>query len=488
MSHYIGGQWITDKGKAFNSQDAVTHETLWTGTVASDAVTHRAIKAAQDAFKSWAALPLEHRIHYLKQFAHVCETHQSEIAQLISQEVGKPSWEADTEVAAVIAKVNISIEAYHNRTGIHDHPEAHRLLRHKPHGVLAVLGPFNFPAHLPNGHIVPALLAGNTVVFKPSTHTPAVAQRMVEMWHEAGLPPGVLNCIQGNAHTAQTLIKSKQVKGVLFTGSYAVGRKIHQSFAGQPEKLLALEMGGNNPLIISSVKKPAAAALHTVLSSYITAGQRCTCARRLIVVEDGSHTRYLDALVKQIEAIRVGHFTDHPQPFMGPVINDAAAKTVLEIQKRWRQYGGESLVTMKRVKRNTPLLSPGLIDMTAAKKREDIECFGPLLQLIRVANIDAAIEEANHTQFGLAAGILSDNPEHFEAVYLGSQAGIVNWNQPLTGASSAAPFGGIGHSGNHRPAAYYAADYCAYPVATLYDEHLKMPTLPPGLKKGASSS
>jgi succinylglutamic semialdehyde dehydrogenase len=331
---------------------------------------------------------------------------------------------------------------------------------------MAVLGPFNFPGHLPNGHIVPALLAGNTVVFKPSEMTPMVAQKTLECWQAANIPPGVINLVQGGKETGKALSEHKDINGLLFTGSWNTGCHFAKLFAEYPEKILALEMGGNNPYIISSVQNIQAAAYLTIQSAFLTSGQRCTCARRLIIIDSPQSKTFLSTLIKMAESIRVGAYTDSPEPFMGPLISAAAASMLISKHDSLIRQGAIPILPLKILSKGPAFLSPGIIDVSAITSPDE-ELFGPLLQVIHVPNFTAALEIANRTKYGLAAGLLSDKPKEYELFYKYVKAGIINWNTPLTGASSAAPFGGIGQSGNHRPSALYAADYCAYPIASL---------------------
>ena len=211
MPHYINGHWVHGSGTAFSSQNPVNHHIVWQGNHATQQEVQAAYEAARKASQTWSSLSLEQRIEHLTRFAACVKTKEKSLTELISLETGKPLWEAATETAAVIQKIALSIQAYRERTATHITPstEINTCLRYKPHGVIAVLGAFNFPAHLSNGHIVPALLAGNTVVYKPSEHTPAVAERVMRFWHESGLPQGVLNCIQGDPKTAQYLLQEK---------------------------------------------------------------------------------------------------------------------------------------------------------------------------------------------------------------------------------------------------------------------------------------
>jgi len=419
----------------------------------------------------------------MARFREGVEGRLDDMARLIAKETGKPLWDARGEVKSVIAKLAISADAYLKRTGktrtLADNIQQE--MRHRPHGVMAVFGPYNFPAHLPNGHIMPALIAGNTVVFKPSEHTPAVGELLVKIWQESGLPKGVLQLVQGGRDTGAALSGHPGINGILFTGSVATGKAIHQALAGRPEVLLALEMGGNNPLIAWDTEDVQAAARLVVHSAFTTSGQRCTCARRLILPADRQGDKLLEAVRELASTLKIGAYNETPEPFMGPVIHNEQATDLLKAEAFLVAHGASRLLTMKRLKEEMPFLTPGMIDVTHATQCPDAEYFGPLLQVIRVPDFDAALTAANNTAYGLAAGLISENFAQWKLFHERIRAGIVNWNRPTTGASSAAPFGGIGISGNHRPAAYYAADYCAYPVATLAMDKVAAPADVPGM-------
>ncbi|MDH4874187.1 succinylglutamate-semialdehyde dehydrogenase [Pseudomonas sp. BN515] len=483
-THFIAGNWQAGQGEAFDSLNPVTQAAVWSGRGANAAQVDEAVKAARAAFPAWARRPLEERIAILEQFAVTLRNHADELARSIGEETGKPLWESATEVTSMVNKVAISIQSYRERTGEKSGPlaDATAILRHKPHGVVAVFGPYNFPGHLPNGHIVPALLAGNAVIFKPSELTPKVAELTVKCWVEAGLPAGVLNLVQGARETGVALAGNPGIDGLFFTGSSRTGNLLHQQFAGRPDKILALEMGGNNPLVVDQVQDVDAAVYTIIQSAFISAGQRCTCARRLLVPEGAWGDALLARLVSVASSIKVGAFDAQPAPFMGSVISLDAARHLLKAQDHLIAGGAVALLAMSQPLENAALLTPGILDVTAVADRPDEEFFGPLLQVIRYRDFDAAIAEANATQYGLAAGLLSDSAERYQQFLIESRAGIVNWNKQLTGAASSAPFGGVGASGNHRASAYYAADYCAYPVASLESETLALPaTLTPGV-------
>jgi succinylglutamic semialdehyde dehydrogenase len=470
---FIGGRWRAGGGPRFATRDPWTGEEAWRSTSASPEDVSAAVAAARHAFEAWADLPFAERCAVARRFASVLTEHKAELAEIIGRETGKPRWEAATEVASMIAKVDISITAYNDRTGTRPG------FPHRPHGVVAVFGPYNFPGHLPNGHIVPALLAGNTVVFKPSELTPATAVRSVELWEKAGLPAGVLNLVPGEKDTGIALARA-DIDGLFFTGSAATGTILHRELAGRPERILALEMGGNNPLVIGQVADRRAANFLIVQSAFISAGQRCTCARRLYVPDGPFGETLLGELATIAAHLRVDRHDAEPAPYMGTVITEAAAEKLVDAQEMLARRGGKVLLPMQR--KAHAGLTPGLVDVTDVDDLPDEEYFGPLLTVVRYASFDEAIALANRTRFGLAAGLISDEAGEWQRFSRRIRAGIVNWNKQLTGASSAAPFGGIGLSGNHRPSAYYAADYCAYPVASMEAERPAVPAeLPPGM-------
>lgn len=482
---YTNLQWKAGSGPLFSSRDPSTGNNVWQGNASSHSDVDEAIHHAQTAFEGWSTLPFDQRRDKMLAFKKAVEDSQDRLTETICLETGKTRWDSKNEVKAMIGKIDISIEAFHERCPeiVKDLPAGKLMTRHKPHGVIAVFGPFNFPAHLPNGHIIPALLAGNTVIFKPSEITPLVAEEVMHLWEACGLPAGVLNLVQGGQETGKYLAAHPDLNGLFFTGSYTTGLILSEWFGSHPDKILALEMGGNNPIVVTHVNDIKAAAYITLQSAYLSSGQRCTCARRLIVPEGDHGDAFVESLLNMVKSISIGRYTDEPEPFMGPVISEAQALKILAAQDKLISQGAIPRLPMQHLIPGTGFLSPGLIDITPCSQRPDAEIFGPLLQLIRVKDFEEGIAEANHTNFGLSAGLLSDDEQEYRQFYQKIQAGVVNWNVALTGASSAAPFGGIGCSGNHRPSAYYAADYCAYPVASIESSSVQLPkALSPGLK------
>lgn len=486
MTHYINGQWQAGEGEELRSIDPAYGKTVWTGAAATDAQVDAAFAAARAAFPAWSLLPLSERRDIAAKYADVLERRAEEIARCIAEEMGKPLWEARTEVSAMRGKIALSVKSQDERAGTRSNEmgSGQAVLRHRPHGVLAVFGPYNFPGHLPNGHIVPALLAGNTVVFKPSDLTPKVGEMMLRCWEESGLPAGVLNLLQGGVDMGKAITAHAELDGLLFTGSSRTGALLHRQFAGQTGKLLALEMGGNNPLIVDSVKDVDAAVHAIVQSAFITSGQRCTCARRLLLPQGSAADVILDRVVEVSRQLRIGGWDEEPQPFMGPLVSAAAAGALVASAQALQKMGAETILPMQQKDDSRGFVTPGVLDVTAFQDTlPDEEHFGPLLKVIRYSDLDEAIAIGNNTRYGLSAGFLSDSEDRYRHFWSQIRAGIVNWNSPTTGASGAAPFGGVGDSGNLRPSAFYAADYCAYPVASV---ELSQPELPATLSPGLS--
>ena len=464
------------------SINPATGELLWEGQSADQAEIDVAVKKSTEALSIWSQNPIKKREELILRFGELLKLRKDQLALTISKEMGKPLWESKTEVGAMIGKVQASIDAQRTRC-----PEKTTKMnqicartRHKPIGVCAVFGPYNFPAHLPNGHIIPALLAGNTVILKPSELTPLVSERVLEIWKEARMPEGLISIVQGGSSTGQILSKHSGIHALFFTGSWRTGKILSSQFGRQPDKLLALEMGGNNPLILGKINDIKAAAYSIVQSAYLTSGQRCTCARRLILQKQ--HLPIIKLLMEWLPNIKIGAYDQSPEPFMGPVVSNETATLLLESQEKLINLGAKPLHKMERLSENIPLLSTGLLDVTTVSQLPDEEIFGPLLQIQFVENFSEAILQANRTAYGLAASLLSDDPEQYQQFYRDVRAGVINWNRPTTGAASTAPFGGVGQSGNYRPSAFYAADYCNYPVASLESETLTLPeTLSPGI-------
>ncbi len=447
------------------SYEPATGAELWRGKPGN---VDDAVATARRSWPGWAAQPLSTRMELLRRFANEVRKENDKLTTTISRETGKPRWEAEAEVESVINQVEISIRAYAERTAQRKFDNAMQgtmAVRHKPHGVMAVLTPFNSPAELPAAHIIPALIAGNAVVFKPSEKAPATGELLVRCFNRAGISATVVQLVIGGPGEGQALVAHDGVDGVLFTGSAHTGITINRKLGARPDKVVALEMSGNNPLVAWNTPKVTDAATLVIQSAFTSAGQRCTAARRLIV-----QSSMYDALIGEIKQLAdrllFGAPFDEPAPFMGPVIDNAVADGLTESFLYLLSNGGKAIKHLVRPDESLPFLTPGIIDVTAMQDRPDVELFGPILQVVRVDDFDQAIAEANNTRFGLVASLIGGSPQDYNRFWANVRAGIVNWNRATTSVSAAAPVGGIGLSGNFNPSGYYAADFCAYPVSS----------------------
>lgn len=486
--HYVDGRWLQTSGSEFNSINPADDTLLWQGTIADKTLIHRAYQAASRAQEHWRQGSLDQRRHYIQKFVDVVLKKLPELATILSQETGQPLWEATASLKLLQDKLHYSTQAYEQRTHTYRLQQGSQTLecRFQPLGVAVVLGAFNLPIHLSHGHMIPALLAGNTVILKPSELTPYISEAVMQCWHEADLPAGVINMIQGNAQTAIELI-NQPIQAVYFTGSYTTGMAISSQCKHRPEVLLALEMGGNNPLIIEPVDDQSAAIYHTLVSAFITAGQRCSCTRRLILPNQAWGRTFLENLIQQTQALLIDRYDATPPPFLGPMIRRSHAQHALDRQNKLIHYGAKPRCPMNFIKPQGAFVSPGILDMKDATWDADEEIFAPLIKVYWYDDFAKAIELANATSYGLAAGLISDQTQSYDYFLKHIRAGVISWNRATTQASSQLPFGGIGHSGNHRPSAFFASDYCVYPMACMEEAQLQIPdhALPGVLVQGA---
>ncbi|HYF14786.1 MAG TPA: aldehyde dehydrogenase family protein [Phycisphaerales bacterium] len=485
-SNLIGVEWVPIPGDALRSENpARPAETVWQGSP-DESHVDRAVAAARAALPAWSAMGFEGRSRVLRRFQALARERAEAVAALVRDEVGKAMWDARAEAALLAAKVDVTLDPAGaiNRVTPYDVPlSATRTGRcdFRPHGVMAVIGPFNFPAHLPNGHIVPALALGNTVVFKPSDKAPAAGQMLAELFDEAcraqGAPAGVVNLVQGGASIARRLTGPADVDGVLFTGSWPVGRAITQANLDRPDRILALEMGGNSPALVMHDADLRLALVECLRSAFVTTGQRCTCTRRIILHEPIA-AKFLSAFERAARTIIVGD-PRSPGVFMGPIVSRAARDDVLHAQAKMLGADGEAILESRSIENAGGgwFLSPGIVRVDAFTRTHDLaehagadeEVFGPLVRVCVARDLDHAIELANATRFGLAASIFTRSESQAQAFLRACLAGCINVNTGTAGASGKLPFGGLGLSGNHRPAGAFSVDYCAHPVASMVE-------------------
>ncbi len=479
LGNYIDGSFVEvrDKIGELVSQSPADQTDVLGVFPYSYRAAEDATQAAQRAFQEWKNTSLDYRVNLLKKYQEILRKKESFLAEAIAREVGKPLWEAKQEVATMINKVDVTLnEGMRNITdyeipGVMDNTRG--ACRFRPYGVFVVLGPFNFPGHLPNGHIVPALVTGNTVVFKPSEKSCAVGQIIAEAFHEAGFPKGVFNLIQGEKEVGRRLVVSERVNGVLFTGSYEVGLKIKQDTIHQYWKLLVLEMGGKNAALVLEDANLDCAVYETLISSFLTAGQRCSATSRILV-----HRSIFDSFVKSFheraKAFSIGHPLE--DPFMGPLIDRNAVEKYLKFLGIATREGCDVIMRGKvlefpfkgfYVTPSICLVRQQQLSSIRKSVYQQTEIFGPNVAIYVFDQIEEAVNIANATQYGLVFSVFTASEEQYKAVAQNLQAGLINWNRGTIGASSKLPFGGLKRSGNHFPTAISATSYCTYPVASL---------------------
>ncbi len=492
-SNLIGGQWtpITGDGLASRNPAAPT-QVVWSGSPRIEHVDE-AVASAQRALPEWSAWPAEKRFKVLRRFQKLCAERADAAAELICDETGKVLWDAKAEAGLLGSKVDITLDqdqhggmARVRNFELGLTPTRQGRCWFRPHGVMAVLGPFNFPAHLPNGHIVPALAMGNTIVFKPSDKAPGVGQMLAELLEQAlreeGAPAGVVNLVQGGADVAKRLVRAEGLDGILFTGSWPVGRAILEANLDRPGRIIALEMGGNNPAVVLGDADLRQAAIECVRSAFVTTGQRCTCTRRVIVHESAAK-KFIPLVQKAASTLIVGPPRATHPVFMGPLISAGARDAVRKFQSEAARVGGRVLLESVAMEMDGGghYLSPGVMEVDGFVQAEstegalrtagdDVEVFGPMLRISVVRDFDEALRQANATRFGLAASVFTKDRDAIDRFLSAARAGCVNVNTGTAGASSKLPFGGLGWSGNHRPAGAFSLDYCAYPVAGMVEQ------------------
>ncbi|MFI4882013.1 MAG: aldehyde dehydrogenase family protein, partial [Phycisphaerales bacterium JB064] len=445
-SNLFAGRFEAIEGEGLVSFDPSQRgRVVWSASPVLEHVD-RAVQSARDALKPWSRWNIEKRANVLLKYKALVQERAADIADLIAQETGKAMWDCKQEAAALAGKVDITLE-----TGPHtgrqrvsgfsldlgETKEGRCWFR--PHGVMAVVGPFNFPAHLPNGHIVPALLTGNTVVLKPSDKAPAVGQLIIELFQQAlddaGAPKGVVNLVQGKADVAQKLVNHEGVDGIAFTGSWPVGRKILESNLDRPGRIVALEMGGNNGVLVMPDADLRQAAIEIARGAFVTTGQRCTCGRRLIVHEAVAG-KLIPAILKAAASMVIGPPRSEAPVFMGPIIDDHARDAVLNFQAQAAKRGGEVLMqaTKPATLDDGSYISPSVIKVDRFVAGDtgdagcDVEVFGPMLRIATVASYEEGIEQLNATRYGLAASIFTHDNDTIADFMADARAGCVNLN------------------------------------------------------------
>ena len=477
LGDFINGRFVPVQkgdGSFKDISPADLSDTLMTVPFAH-AHVDEAIAAAKKAYLPWAKLTLDERKKYLLRLKEAFEFYKKEMIEAICRDTGKPIWDATSEANNLANKIDITLN--HSLSLVAEThlpnalPQVEGVIRHKPRGVMAVLGPFNFPAHLPNGHMIPALISGNTVVFKPSEQTPYVAQVYAQCVQKAELPAGVFNMVQGDGETGRRMAAHQDIDGILFTGSYEVGLKIKQETLNHYWKLLALEMGGKNATVVWNDADLDKAVYETLIGAYMTSGQRCSCTSRVILHKDIAE-KFTERFYQAAKKLTIDHWSENP--FMGPLINAAAVEKYVRFQEIANRENCESLMRGKQLELSHKghYVTPSIhlvkkFDPNSVYQKSEI--FGPNVAIYQTDDFDETLSIVNSTGFGLAMALFGKDRGMYEKALLEARVGLLNWNRTTNGASSRLPFGGMGKSGNDRPSAHYAIQYCTVPVASLED-------------------
>ncbi len=436
----------------------------------------RVIESANAGFKVWKKTSQLERNNFLKKYQEELTKRKDEIALAISFEMGKPLWEAKTEVASVIAKVNVTIDESLPRIA-NKHfdnilPKTNGHIFYKPIGPSLIIGPFNFPCHLANGQILSALVSGNSVIFKPSEKTCYSAQLLIECFHSAGFPSGVVNLIQGDGEAARRLLKDKTIKGVFFTGSKEVGKKILDVTHHDLSKLVSLELGGKNTTILHKDANMEHALQELLKACFLTTGQRCT-STSLVAIHRSVHEEFITKFHDLSKKIIIDHPVEFArEPFMGPLVDQGAVDSYLLFMGMAKREGIQEIMRGKNLEKTKKghYVTPS-IHLSERWNNDSMflhsEIFGPNVTFIPYDTIEEAIKIANATEYGLAASVFTKDPEIFKMCVEEIDSGLINFNRSTVGASAKLPFGGVKNSGNYRPAALTTIDACVYQMASL---------------------
>jgi succinylglutamic semialdehyde dehydrogenase len=448
---------------------------LWECPIDYSAV-EKIIESAIAGFKLWKKTPVSDRIIFLRKYHDEVSKRIEELAIAISYETGKPLWESKTEVASVISKIQVTIEDSLPRIqSKHFHnilPNTTGHIYYKPIGPTLIIGPFNFPCHLANGQILSALIAGNSIIFKPSEKTAYSAQILIECFHDAGFPSGVINLIQGDGEIARRLLKIKNIRAVFFTGSKEVGKKILEITHHDLGKLVSLELGGKNTSILHEDANLDHALLELVKACFLTSGQRCT-STSIVAIHRKIHEKFIASFHDVAKKIIIDHPVDFKrEPFMGPLIDQAAVDSYLLFMGMAKREQIHEVMRGKQIERTKKgyYVSPS-IHLAEKWNNESLflqsEIFGPNVTFIPYDTIEEAIQIANSTEYGLASAIFTNNHSLYQLCVDEIESGLVNFNRSTIGPSSKLPFGGVKNSGNFRPSALTTIDACVYQMAGL---------------------
>lgn len=459
--HFLAGRWLSPAGRTFESrspahEDEVIGEFPRAGRDEAD----QAVAAARTAFPAWRRTSRIHRAELFDHLAQIVKRETDALAELMARECGKVVTECRAEVVEGLHMIQYVFGTGRMPMGdvvASEIAEKDAFMRRKPWGVAAVITPWNFPFAVPLWMLGPSLLEGNAVVFKPSEETPAIGQRLVELFEEAGFPAGTINLIHGDGETGEALVRNPGVNVVLFTGSYEVGRRIGELSGQHFDRIVASETGSKSAVIVCEDARLDLAVTCGIISAFKTSGQRCVSAGRILVAEK-LFDRFADRLVSTAKRLRIGEPLDRNN-FTGPVINRAAVEKILSYNDLARREGAQVLLDGGPINgadhAGGHYLSPFIYRMN---HRPGIRCireevFGPNLALIPFRTNEEAVAIYNDTDYGLSLAVITENYRTMRLFREECEYGMGYVNLPCIGAEVHLPFGGVKKSGNGHPSA-----------------------------------
>jgi len=453
--NYINGQWVesVSQNRAENTNPANTEDVIGVVRLATREEARRAVEAAAEAFRAWRSTPAPARGRIVARAARLMEEDKENLARLLTREEGKSVSEARGELQRSINVAEFCAGESRRMNGEtiqSELPSNFAYTIRQPHGVVAVVTPWNFPVAIPVWKIAPALVAGNTVVFKPATNTPGTAVRIVEIFAEAGVPAGVLNLILGSGSEAgDEIVNHRAVRAISFTGSNGVGLKLYEQAARRGVRVQC-EMGGKNPVVILEDADMGLAVESTAQGAFGSTGQRCTATSRAVVVESVAD-EFVSRIVERAKALRLGDGMN-PETEVGPIVDSSQFKSVLRYMDIGREDGAE-LVTGGEAADGAGLrkgffIKPTVFDRVTPDMRiAREEIFGPVLSVLRVKDFEEALQVANDCEYGLSSSVFTNDAARVFRFVDEIETGMTHVNSPTTGGEAHVPFGGIKATG-----------------------------------------
>jgi aldehyde dehydrogenase (NAD+) len=457
----IAGRWAPASGDQFESHNpAHWDEVIGVFPNAGPKEAEQAVMAARDAYPAWRRTSRIRRAELFDNLAQIVKREQDRLAELMARECGKVISESKAEVIEGLHMIQYVFGTGRMPIGevlASEIVEKDAFMRRKPWGVIAVITPWNFPFAVPLWMLGPSLLEGNTVVFKPSEDTPAMGQRLIELFEEAGFPAGTVNLLQGSAPAGEALVRHPGVNVVLFTGSYEVGHRIQQLSAEHYDRIVACEMGSKSAVIVCADARLDLAVTCGILSAFKTSGQRCVSASR-ILVQEKVFDQFADKFVAMAKRLRVGEPLDSGN-FTGPVIHQDAVEKIQRYNELARQEGAKILLEGGRITSAEHAkgcyMSPFVyrIEHKPGLRCLREEVFGPHLALIPFKTNEDAARIYNDTEYGLSMAVITEDYRAMRFFREECEYGMGYVNLPCIGAEVHLPFGGVKKSGNGHPSA-----------------------------------